>query len=252
LLESLTGLIIPRNKPIVGENAFLHEAGIHQHGVIKNRRTYEIIKPEQIGRTSESLILGRHSGKHSFKEKLKHYNIRLTQEQFNEAFKKFQKVADKKKEVYDEDIFIIISSILGQFPDGYKLDCFDVKTGNKVYPSATVRIKKGKNKTVSSQTGNGSIEAVFNSIDSAIGIKTRLKDYVIHGVGAGRDAQGQVRVVLEIEENRYAGRGSATDIIEASANAYINAINRYNFSIEAGKVLQKENGSNRKKIREVS
>jgi 2-isopropylmalate synthase len=249
LLESLTGLIIPRNKPVVGENAFLHEAGIHQHGVIKNRSTYEIIKPEQIGRGTENLVLGRHSGKHSFKKKLRYYNIKLSQEQFNKAFSKFQKIADKKKEVCDEDIFLIISSILGQYPDGYKLDCFDVKTGNNNSPSATVRIKKGKDKIISTNTGNGPIEAVFNAIDSAIGIKTKLKNYVIHGVGAGRDAQGQVKVVLEIDKNRYAGRGDSTDIIEASANAYINAVNRYNFSLETAKVLGKNSGL--KKIKEV-
>ncbi len=250
LLESLTGLIIPRNKPVVGENAFLHEAEIHQHGVIKNRKTYEIITPEQIGRSSENLVLGRHSGKHSFREKLKHYNIKLSKEQFDKAFSRFQKIADKKKEVSDEDIFVIVSSILGQYPDGYGLDYFDVKTGNKTIPTATVRIKKGKNKMVSTSEGNGPIDAVFNSIDSAIGIKTKLKDYIIYGVGTGRDAQGEVKVIVEINGQKYAGRGNSTDIIEASANAYINAINRYNFSIEAAKaVLQRGNG---KKVKEVS
>ncbi len=240
LLESLTGLIIPRNKPIVGENAFLHEAGIHQHGVIKNRKTYEIIKPEKVGRGTENLVLGRHSGKHSFKEKLKQYNIKLSQVQFKEAFSKFQKLADKKKEVCDEDIFLIVSSVLGKYPDGYKLESFRVETGKNIPPSATVLIKKGKKEFEFTGTGNGPVDAIFNAIDTAIGIKTKLENYVIHGVGSGRDAQGQVRVVLKIGENKYAGRGDSTDIIEASAKAYLNAVNRYNFSLEAAKIINKK------------
>ena len=248
LLESLTGLIIARNKPIVGENAFLHEAGIHQHGVINNRKTYEIIRPEDIGRDPENLVLGRHSGKHSFREKLKYYNLKLTKEQFEKAFSKFQKIADKKKEVSDDDILIIVANVLGQYPNGYRLEYFDVKTGNKIYPSATVKIKKGETKMVSSSTGNGPIEAVFNAIDSAIGLKAKLKDFVVSGVGAGRDAQGQVKVVINVEGNNYVGRGNSTDIIEASANAYINAINRYNFSMEAANLIKKQNSKKEKRV----
>lgn len=241
LLESLTGLIIARNKPIVGENAFLHEAGIHQHGVINNRKTYEIMKPKEIGRDNDNLVLGRHSGKHSFREKLKYYNLKLSKEQFEKAFLRFQNIADKKKEVSDDDILIIVSNVLGQYPNGFKLEYFDVKTGNKIYPSATVKIVKGKNKFVSSSVGNGPIEAVFNAIDSAIGIETKLNDFVVSGVGSGRDSQGQVKVVIKANGKNYVGRGNSTDIIEASANAYINAINRYNYSIEASKIVKEKN-----------
>ena len=248
LLESLTGLIIQKNKPIVGENAFLHEAGIHQHGVINNRSTYEIMKPEKIGRGKESLVMGRHSGKHSFKEKLELYDIKLSREQFDKAFKKFQIIADKKKEVFDEDIFIIVSSVLGQLDNGYKLEYYDIKTGNKTLPSATIKIKQGKSKIISTGIGNGPVDAIFNAIDSAIKVKTKLEEYTIYGVGSGRDAQGQVRLVLNINNKKYSGRGNSTDIIEASAYAYINAINKYEL-LKNKKNNQKNNVGT--KIKEV-
>ncbi len=227
LLQTITGLIIPRNKPIFGDNAFSHESGIHQDGVLKHRETYEIMSPEKIGRTSETLILGRHSGKHSFQDKLNQYNIKLNPEQFEKAFERFSSLADKKKEVYDEDIFDIVSHILGRIPTGYQLVDFNCHTGNSLMPTATVKIRKEDEEFVASTTGDGPIDALFMSIESAIGLKTKLKEYIIQAIGSGKDAQGQVKLILEIDGQNYVGRGSSTDIIEASAIAHINAINRH-------------------------
>lgn len=226
LLQNITGLIIARNKPIFGENVFSHESGIHQDGMLKNRETYEIMKPNNIGRSTETLIMGRHSGKHSFIDKLQQYGINLTSDQFNNAFKKFTHIADVKKEVYDEDIFSIVASILGKFSEGYQLEYFHIYSGNTLIPSATVKIKKDKKEYIAAEAGDGPVDALFRAIDSALGITPRLKEYMIHAIGSGKDAQGQVKLIVEIEGAEFVGKGSSTDIIEASALAYLNAINR--------------------------
>jgi 2-isopropylmalate synthase len=227
LLQSITGLLIPRNKPIFGENVFVHESGIHQHGVLSNRETYEIMKPESIGRSSETLIMGRHSGKHALQDKLNHYNIKLTKQQFEEVFSRFTVIADKKKEVYDEDLFSIVSTVLGGVTKGYKLLYFHSYTGNSLIPSATVKIESETGEKVTSSAGDGPVDAVFNAIDQSIGVSGKLKEYIIHAIGAGKDAQGQVKLEVEIEGEIFGGKASSTDIIEASALAYLNAVNRY-------------------------
>jgi len=226
LLQSITGLIIPRNKPIFGDNVFSHESGIHQDGVLKHRETYEIMNPSVIGRTSETIVMGRHSGMHAFKEKLKFYKVKLSDEKLKEAFKLFTKVADKKKEVFDEDIFNIVSNVLGSFKQGYSIGYFHAYTGNTIVPSATVKLKKGNEEFVSTSAGDGPVDAVFQAIDSALKIKTKLKEYIIQAVGNGKNALGQVKLVLNIEGEDFVGKGSSTDIVEASVFAYLNAINR--------------------------
>ncbi len=237
LLQNITGLIVPRNKPIFGDNAFAHESGIHQDGVIKHRETYEIMNPENIGRTAETLVMGRHSGKHSFKEKLEAYSIKLSEEQFELAFKEFTHIADRKKEVYDEDIFTIVASILGRFNLGYRLLHFQANTGSGTIPTATVKISRGKEETVGSAPGDGPVDALFQAVDSALGIQTRLKEYIIQAVGAGKDAQGMVKLLIEIDGQEYQGRGTSTDIVEASALAHLNAVNRCVFRSHKEKVL---------------
>lgn len=229
LLQTITGLLIPRNKPIFGDNAFSHESGIHQDGMIKHRETYEIMKPESIGRSPETLVMGRHSGKHSFMEKLDQYNIRLTPEQFERAFEEFTAVADRKKEVYDEDILGIVASLLGRFNTGYRLESFQAYSGNNMIPSAAVKISMGEDEYVGSDTGDGPVDALLKAIDSAAGMCTRLKEYVIQAIGAGKDAQGMVKLVVEIDGREFIGRGTSVDILEASAMAHLNAVNRYLF-----------------------
>jgi 2-isopropylmalate synthase len=227
LLQNITGLLIPRNKPIFGDNVFVHESGIHQHGVLSNRATYEIMKPEHIGRASETIIMGRHSGKHALKQKLDQYNIRLDESQFNAVFERFTAVADRKKEVYDEDLFAIVGTVLGEAMKGYALIYFHSYTGNSMIPSATVKIRSEKGEQVASAAGDGPVDAVFNAIEQCVGVSGILKEYIIHAIGAGKDAQGGVKLEVEIGGELYVGKASSTDIIEASALAYINAVNRY-------------------------
>ncbi|MBP7461643.1 MAG: 2-isopropylmalate synthase [Candidatus Delongbacteria bacterium] len=227
LLQSITGLMIARNKPIIGDNVFSHESGIHQDGVLKHKETYEIMKPADIGYNSETLVMGRHSGRHAFKIKLEQYGIMLSPEKFDQAFKAFTELADKKKEVFDEDILAIISSMLGKIQEGYQLEYFHVHTGNTLIPSATVKISKDQEHYVAASTGDGPVDALFCAIDKALSISPVLKDYQIQAVSSGKEATGQVRLVLSLENNDFMGKGTSTDIIEASAAAYVNAVNRY-------------------------
>ncbi|MFO7731592.1 MAG: 2-isopropylmalate synthase [Spirochaetia bacterium] len=227
LLQNLTGLLFQRNKPIFGDNVFTHESGIHQHGVLAHRETYEIMNPNTIGRHSESLVMGRHSGKHALQEKLRQYNIRLSEEQFQKVFERFAEIADKKKEVFDEDLFSIVSNVLGGIIDGYRMPYFHVYTGNTLIPSATIKLTEKNEEYIASATGDGPVDAVFNAIDKCCHITTRLEEYIIQAVGSGKDAQGQVKLMLDIENELFAGKASSTDIVEASALAYLNAVNRY-------------------------
>ncbi len=226
LLQNISGMILQRNKPIFGENVFTHESGIHQHGVLSHPETYEIMKPSDIGRSTETLIMGRHSGSHALKKKLEHYNIKLEKEQYDEVFKRFTEIADKKKEVFDEDLFSIVSSVLGSYLGGYGLVYFHTYTGNSMIPSATIKLSEKGEEYVGSATGDGPVDAVFNAIDECVGMRSRLEEYTIQAVGSGKDAQGQVKLLLEIEGEIYVGKASSTDIIEASALAYLNAVNR--------------------------
>ena len=216
----------PRNKPIFGDNVFSHESGIHQHGVLKHRETYEIMDPSHIGRNRETLIMGRHSGKHALMEKLEQYNIGLNPNQMDSLYAKFIAIADKKKEVYDEDLFTLVSGVLGDLPTGWRLDSFQTWTGNNVIPSATVKMIKGEKSSLGTQAGDGPIDAVFKSIDQCTGITGRLTEFVIQAVGSGKDAQGQVKIQVDFDGIIADGKASSTDIIEASALAYINALNR--------------------------
>ena len=234
LLQNITGLVTPRNKPIFGDNVFSHESGIHQHGVLKHRETYEIMDPAHIGRNRESLIMGRHSGKAALKAKLEKYNIGLNAEQMDSLYEKFIEIADKKKEVYDEDLFTMVSGVLGNLPTGWQLDTFQTWTGNKMIPSATVKLVKGDTVVVGTQAGDGPIDAVFKSIDQCTGVKGRLTEFVITAVGRGMDAQGQVKIQIDFDGRIVDGKASSTDIIEASALAYMNALNRLEMSEDNG------------------
>ena len=226
LLQNITGLVTPRNKPIFGDNVFSHESGIHQHGVLKHRETYEIMDPAHIGRSRESLVMGRHSGKAALKEKLEQYNIVLDDTQMDGLYKKFIAVADKKKEVYDEDLFTMVSDLLGDLPTGWRLETFQTWTGNTLIPSATVKLTKNGDEALGTQAGDGPIDAVFKSIDQCTGVPGRLNEFVITAVGSGKDAQGQVKVQVDFGGRIADGKASSTDIIEASALAYVNALNR--------------------------
>jgi len=226
LLSHITGVHVQPNKAIVGENAFAHEAGIHQDGVLKEKLTYEIMRPQDIGRSSNKLVLGKHSGRHAFKVRLKDIGIELDGPELDKAFRRFKDLADKKKEVYDEDLLAIVSDELRELPETYVLDYLHFVSGTGLIPSATVRLKREGQTFQDSGTGDGPVEAVYSAMDAITGVKGRLLDYNLRAVTQGRDAIGEVTVKVDFDGTIVSGKGSSTDVIEASARAYLNATNR--------------------------
>jgi 2-isopropylmalate synthase len=227
LLSNTIGFPIPRNKPITGENAFAHESGIHQDGVLKKRETYEIMTPESVGRDASLLVLGRHSGLHGFKSRLSELGLSLSEEDAKKAYARFLEIADRKKEVYDDDLYVIVSDQLGHETETYGLDYFNIQSGNMAVPTATIRINVGGERHEEAATGDGPVDAIFNAIDRALGIQTKLLEYVVQAVTPGKQAIGEVSVSLEIDGRKFVGRGASTDILEASAKAYVNSLNRW-------------------------
>ena len=227
LVANIIGFPIPRNKPIVGENAFAHESGIHQDGMLKNRSTYEIMTPETVGKEESSIVLGRHSGKHGFIQRISELGFSLSEEELESIYARFLEIADRKKEVYDEDLYTIVSEELGKQYATYTLEYFNIISGNMAVPTATVRIRTEHEMLEEAATGDGPVDAVFKAIDRVTGITTVLKEYIVHAVTPGKQAVGEVAVTLEVDGRRSVGRGSSTDIIEASARAYVNALNRH-------------------------
>ena len=228
LVSRLTGFVVQPNKAIVGSNAFAHEAGIHQDGVIKDKRTYEIMTPESVGFPGTKLVLGKHSGRHALYERLKELGYELTNDQLNLIFNRFKELADKKKEVLVEDLEAILTEeILPKIPEKYSLEYFQVVTGSTTIPVATLELSEENGILRDASIGNGPVDAIFKAIERVTGIKARLTNYVIKAITGSKDAQGEVSLELEIDGKSYSGKGVSTDIIEASAKAYINALNRY-------------------------
>lgn len=227
LVSKLTGMVVPGNKAIVGANAFAHESGIHQDGMLKEKTTYEIISPDAIGLRESKLVLGKHSGRHAFREKLIDLGYELDDEAVNAAFAKFKDLADKKKNVTDEDIRAMLEEKLTDTPEVFTLETIQVSYGNESTPSATVRVRlaEGETRTETAE-GNGSVDAIYNAIDKATAEVVELEDYSIKSVSQGKDALGEVHVVLKQDEVSAQGRGLSTDILEASARAYLDAVNR--------------------------
>ncbi len=226
LLSMIIGQPIPAYKPIIGSNAFAHEAGIHQHGVLQNRLTYEIMTPETIGRPPSEIILGKHSGRHACEKKLEELGYRLTKEQIDVVFKAVKALADKKKHVYLEDLEAIVLEEIYRIPDKYKLIYLSAISGNMAIPTATLKMEVDGEEKQLSDFGVGPVDAVFNAISKLVGKKPKLLRYSVNAITGGTDAQGEVTVRLQDGEFSAVGRGSDPDIIVASAKAYINALNR--------------------------
>lgn len=227
LVSKLTGMVVPGNKAIVGANAFAHESGIHQDGMLKEKTTYEIISPDTIGLKESKLVLGKHSGRHAFREKLIDLGYELDEEAVNAAFAKFKDLADRKKNVSDEDILALLEEKLVDTPEVFTLETIQVSYGNQSTPSASVRIRKVEGGVAEEVAiGNGSVDAIYNAIDKVTQENVELEEYSIKSVSQGKDAQGEVHVVLKQDEVSAQGRGLSTDILEASARAYIDALNR--------------------------
>ncbi|MBC7190060.1 2-isopropylmalate synthase [Candidatus Aerophobetes bacterium] len=227
LVSYLTGIAIPPNKAIVGKNAFRHQSGIHQDGVLKKAITYEIINPSEVGIEERELVLGKLSGRHAFKKRLESLGFYLGEEEFERCFEAFKKLAEKKKEIFDEDLILIVEEQTTHIPEFFSLEYIHVVTGNCILPTATVRLKKEGKVYQEAACGDGPIDAAYRAIDRICQLDLTLVDYSIKAATVGKDALGEVTVRVKIGENLISGRGSSTDIIEASAKAYINAINRF-------------------------
>jgi 2-isopropylmalate synthase len=226
LLAHITGVHVQPNKAVVGENAFAHEAGIHQDGVLKEKATYEIMRPEDIGRPSNKLVLGKHSGRHALAARLKDLGFDLAGNDLDRAFRTFKELADRKKEVYDEDLMAIVADKATQIPETYTLDYLHSISGTGLIPSATVRLVKDGQTFQDSGAGDGPVDAVLAAIDAITGLKGRLQDYALRAATGGKDAIGEVSVKVDFDGTVVSGKGSSTDVIEASARAYLNALNR--------------------------
>ena len=234
LVSKLTGIVVQPNKAIVGRNAFSHEAGIHQDGILKKRSTYEIMKPEDIGFGGTRLVLGKHSGKHAFKERLKKLGVDLSEEDIVKAFERFKNLADKKKEVFDEDILTIIEDEIVSVPETYSITGFEYKSGKNIEPRTTIELKKGGSVKKQSSSGDGPVDACYKAIEKITGVKFDLLDYSLKAATGGKDALGEVSVRVKASSGiELSGRGASTDIVEASAKAYVNAVNKFLFMFKA-------------------
>jgi len=227
LVSSLTGITVQPNKAIVGANAFAHESGIHQHGVLSEKSTYEIMKPESIGLAQNRMVLGKLSGRHAFEERLKEMGYTtLTPEAIQKAFEKFKSLADRKKVILDKDIEALVEERVSEVPEIFELESFQITSGNKSVATSTVSLKRNNDIITEAATGDGPVDAAFNAIERAVGISFTLEDYSLRAVTEGKDALGEVTVRISKDGKIFVGRGVSTDIIESGVRAYINAINR--------------------------
>ena len=235
LVSSITGMHVPRNKAIVGENAFAHEAGIHQHGMLKDASTYEIMKPESVGLSKSNLVLGKHSGRHAFRERVQELGFELDDAQLNRAFDDFKKLADRKKELFDGDIEAIIMNAGETTPGPWTIGELNISAGTGRIAGAVVRLVHSDG-TVRDEAavGDGPVEAAFKAIDRAANISLELKKFEVRSVTMGEDAQGEVTVTVQYNGHSYRGNGISTDIVESGALAYLEVVNRVTRRKEAG------------------
>lgn len=226
LVSALTGIVVPPGKAIVGDNAFAHEAGIHQHGVQSNSLTYEILSPEAVGVSGNSLALGKYSDKEAFEERLKQLGYELDLAAIHRLFVKYKELAERKKTVYDRDIEALVNEKADAKTQWYRLIYHQVVSGNRTVAMATVKLETSTGEIDQAACGDGPVDAVFKAIEAAVGFEISLKDYAIKAVTSGQDALGEAVVWVERDGLTFSGRGLSTDVIEASAKAYLSAINK--------------------------
>jgi len=242
MVSSFSGIIVQPNKAIVGENAFAHESGIHQDGMLKNRETYEIMVPEDVGVQKTKIVLGRHSGRHGLKVRLIELGYNLSEDEIQQVYEAFSVLADKKKEVYDDDLRSLMGDNFQKEDELYKLKYISVNSGTNSIPTATVSIKSGDNEFSDSSTGDGAVDALFNAINRAIGIESQVESYQVRSVTSGREALGEVVVRIRSNDKSFSGRGVSTDTIEASGKAYLHAINQQEkYKLKLSALAEEEN-----------
>lgn len=226
LVSNITGMVVQPNKAIVGTNAFAHTSGIHQDGLLKDKNTYEIIRPESIGLTQSRLVMGKLSGRHAFREELAKLGYTLSDQELQEAFKRFKRLADQKKELFEEDLETIVNKAVTKVPERFSLKELRVQSGFNEPPSATVALVMNGQLASQTGTGDGPVDAVYRTIASLTETKSHLRAYIVKAITGGTDAQGEVSVRVEENGETVTGHGSDTDIIVASAQAYLNALNK--------------------------
>jgi 2-isopropylmalate synthase len=227
LLSNITGMQVQRNKAIVGRNAFAHEAGIHQDGMLKERTTYEIMRPEDVGFTATDLVLGKHSGRAALADRAQALGYHLTPEQLQEVFDEFKRLADKKKEVYDADIAALIEKRMNVAEDIWMLASYEVHATGGGEPTVSVTLERGEEQVTRKSTGgDGPLDALFRTIEEITGVSVVVRDFRVISVTRGKDAQGESTIEVEREGRVYRGRGVSTDTVEAATLAFLNAINR--------------------------
>ncbi|MBI4115551.1 MAG: 2-isopropylmalate synthase [Candidatus Omnitrophica bacterium] len=226
LVSHLTGMVVQPNKAIVGRNAFSHESGIHQDGVLKKRITYEIIDPKKVGLSGSQIILGKLSGRHAFSERVKKLGYKLGEADIDRAFDRFKKIADQKKYVFDEDIEALIQDEITEIPETWKLEYLKTTSESGKPPEAILKLRRNKELLQATSQGDGPVDACYKAIESITKLKAKLTHYAIQSVTGGKDALGEVSVKIQIEGKEVTGRGASTDIIEASVKAYLFALNK--------------------------
>jgi len=229
LITAITGVSVQPNKAIVGANAFAHESGIHQDGLLKEKLTYEIMTPESVGIPKSSLVLGKHSGRHAFRERIEELGYSLDDKEINLAFKRFKSLSDMKKNVYEEDIEMIIMDEIHKIPERYRLLYLNVNCGNMIIPTSTVRLEADENVHQDVGVGVGPVDATFKIIKKIVKTDSKLVKFSVNSITKDMDAQGEVFVKLEEKGLIAIGKGADTDIIVASAKAYVNALNRLEY-----------------------
>jgi len=226
MVSSLAGVQVQPNKAVVGKNAFLHESGIHQDGVLKERTTYEIMNPELIGASRNNIVLGKHSGRHALRERLAELGYTLKDEELDKAFARFKEIADRKKEVTDLDIEALVKNEIRISGDLYQLAYLQFSSGTNIIPTATVGLKRNGQTFEEAACGDGPVDAAFHAIDKILGVHhIALDDYNLSAITGGKDALGEVTVRVRHKDKYYIGRGVSTDVVEASVKAYLNAVN---------------------------
>lgn len=245
LVSNLTGMLVQPNKAIVGANAFAHESGIHQDGVLKNKLTYEIMDAQLIGLNDNQIVLGKHSGRHAFGTRLKELGFDLSETDLNKAFVKFKEVADKKKEITDWDLEAIVNDEIQQAPSLFKLELVQVSCGSNARPTATVTLRTPEGEELTDAAiGTGPVDAVYKAINRVVNVPNQLIEFSVQSVTAGIDAIGEVTIRLKHGDRIFSGRSANTDIIVASAQAYVNALNRLYAALQNKQTLAETEGEN--------
>ncbi|MEI6564206.1 MAG: 2-isopropylmalate synthase [bacterium] len=230
MVSRMTGMTVQRNKAIVGANAFAHESGVHQDGILKERTTYEIMRAEDIGIDGNDLVLGKHSGRHAFRDKLTRMGITLSDEEIEKAYHRFIDLADKKKHIYDDDLISIARDQMDVVPNAYVLDYLHVSAGTATVPTATLRLKRGDEVLQDAGCGDGPVDAALKTIDRITKIKGKLLDFALQAITVGKDAMGEVTIRVAFGDEIVSAKAASTDIVEAGTKAYLTCVNHLLFN----------------------